>query len=508
MLKREMFVPAILLAILVFWWLPAFAQDTLWSRTYGGNTFDLGYSVRQTADGGYIVAGCTGSFGVGDEDVYLIKTNSTGDTLWSRTYGGSGMDWAYSVRRTSDGGYIVAGSTHSFGAGESDVYLIKTHANGGTYWSRTYGGSDYDRGYSVQQTTDGGYIVAGETHSFGAGYADVYLIKTDSLGDTLWSRTYGGSDYEYAYSVQQTTDGGYVVAGYADTSGAGYYDLYLIKTNSIGDTLWTRTYGGSEADYGSSVQQATDGGYIVVGWTDSFGAGESDVYLIKTDSIGDTLWTRTYGGSDADYGYSVQQTTDGGYIVAGETHSFGASYADVYLVKTNSLGNTLWTRTYGGSSHDQGHSVHQTTDGGYIVAGWTDSFGAGITDFMLTKLDSLGNACVGEFVSSTVMNVSPTVTSPATDVASPLTVVTSPTETVTSPATVVTTVCMRVCGDVTGDGIVNIADVVYLVNYLYRGDGPPDPLEAGDVNCEGIIDVGDVVYLINYLYRGGPPPCC
>ncbi|MCP4631383.1 MAG: T9SS type A sorting domain-containing protein, partial [candidate division Zixibacteria bacterium] len=186
---------------------------------------------------------------------------------------------------------------------------------------------------SVQQTTDGGYIIAGETGSYGAGNRDSYLIKTDSSGDTLWTQTYGGASHDIAESVQQTTDGGYILGGYTESYGAGNRDFYLIKTDSSGDTLWTRTYGGAAYDYAESVQQTTDGGYIMTGYTSSFGAGGADCYLIKTDSSGDTLWTRTYGGAIYDMAYSVQQTTDGGYIVAGGTNSFGPGSADFYLVK-------------------------------------------------------------------------------------------------------------------------------------------------------------------------------
>jgi len=360
--------------------------DTLWTRTYGGGHSDWGRSVQQTSDGGYIIAGTTRSFGAGDREVCLLKTDSSGDVLWTRAYGGSSWDYGHSVQQTSDGGYIIAGYTYSFGAGGSDVYLVKTNPSGNILWDRTYGGSDYDRGHSVQQTSDGGYIIAGYTGSFGAGSYDVYVVKTDSSGDTLWTRTYGGSSYDVGHSVQQTSDGGYIIAGYTGSFGAGREDVYLLRTDSSGHSLWTRTYGGSDWDWGFSVQQTSDGGYVIAGETASFGAGSSDVYLLKTDSSGNTLWTRTYGGSSSDRGRSVQQTSDGGYIIAGLTWSFGAGYSDVYLVKTDSSGDTLWTRTYGGSDQDWGESVQQTSDGGYIIAGETSSFGAGRSDVYLLRV--------------------------------------------------------------------------------------------------------------------------
>jgi len=360
-----------------------------WERTYGGGSYDKGRSVAQTSDGGYIIAGYTYSFGAGNYDVYLVKTDAVGDTIWTRTYGGSDRDDGYSVAQTSDGGYIVAGYTESFGAGSKDVYLVKTDAVGDTIWTRTYGGSDWDEGYSVAQTSDGGYIVAGRTESFGAGSADVYLVKTDAVGDTIWTRTYGGSDNDRGYSVAQTSDGGYIVAGVYDYDlEAGTGDVYLVKTDAVGDTIWTRTYGGNDNDMGYSVAQTSDGGYIVAGWTESFGAGGDDVYLVKTDAVGDTIWMRTYGGSGDDVGFSVAQTSDGGYNVAGWTESFGVGGDDVYLVKTDAVGDTIWTRTYGGSGDDGGASVAQMSDGGYIVAGETESFSAGGSDVYLIKTNA------------------------------------------------------------------------------------------------------------------------
>jgi len=169
--------------------------QSIFQKTYGGGLNDLGWAVEQTNDGGYIVAGSAESFGAGAADFYLIKTDANGDTLWTRTYGGGGDDFGRAVEQTTDGGYIVAGYTTSFGAGVEDVYLIKTDTNGDTLWTKTYGGAGDDRGWAVEQTTDGGYIVAGGTLSFGAGGNDVYLIKTDANGDTLWTRTYGGSSF-------------------------------------------------------------------------------------------------------------------------------------------------------------------------------------------------------------------------------------------------------------------------------------------------------------------------
>jgi len=362
-----------------------------WERTYGGTGSDEGWSVQQTSDGGYIITGQTNSFGAGDNDIYLIKTSSNGDTIWTKTYGSSESECGHSVQQTTDGGYIVAAQTNSFGAGGTDVYLIKTTANGDTVWTETYGGTNQDFGWSVQQTSDGGYIIAGRTNSFGAGETDVYLIKTTSNGYTLWTKTYGGTNSEEGMSVQQTPDGGYIIAGKTNSFGvAGSVDVYLIKTTSNGDAIWTRTYGGFGWETGMSVQQTSDGGYIIAGSIDSFGVVGLDVYLIKTNSIGGIVWTRIYGGSGWESGMSVQQTSDGGYIVAGNTDSYGAGEDDVYLIKTNKNGDTVWTCTYGGIGWDYARSAQQTSDGGYIITGQTVPSAVDYSDVYLIKTDKNG----------------------------------------------------------------------------------------------------------------------
>jgi hypothetical protein len=260
---------------------------------------------------------------------------------WEQTFGGGDDDVGYSVQQTTDGGYIITGGTSSFGNGSSDVYLIKTDGSGTEQWTKTFGGTDHDYGFSVQQTTDGGYIITGRTGSFGN--ADVYLIKTDGSGTEQWTKTFGGTDYEEGWSVQQTTDGGYIITGQTESFGNGYYAVYLIKTDGSGTEQWTKTFGGTDIDRGYSVQQTTDGGYIITGWTSSFGNGSSDVYLIKTDGSGTEQWTKTFGGTDNDNARSVQQTTDGGYIITGWTESFGNGYHDVYLIKTDGNGNVTST---------------------------------------------------------------------------------------------------------------------------------------------------------------------
>jgi len=298
-----------------------------WNRTFGGANYDRGYSVQQTNDGGYIVAGCTYSFGAGSFDVWLIKTNSIGIEEWNHTFGGISEDWGYSLQQTNDSGYIITGYTDSYGAGESDVWLIKTNSVGIEEWNRTFGVSTYDRSYSVQQTNDEGYIITGYTLAYDGDEAscDVWLIKTDSDGNIEWDQTFGGNSvpnkFDMGYSVQQTIDGGYIIAGDTEIYFVSKSDVWLIKTDSSGNEEWNQTFGGSGYDRSRSVQQTKDGGYIIAGWKASDIVTDPDVWLIKTDSSGNEKWDCTFGFGEnsSDWGYSVQQTDDRGYIIAGAT---------------------------------------------------------------------------------------------------------------------------------------------------------------------------------------------
>jgi hypothetical protein len=268
--------------------------------------------------------------------VALFTEFAHAQVRFAKTYGRTGNDLGWSVQQTSDGGYIVTGRTVIIA--NDDIFLVKTDANGNTIWAKIYGGMFDDVAYSVRQTSDGGYIVAGRTGSLSAN-DDVFLIKTDANGDVQWAKTYRGANVDWAFSVQQTSDGGYILAGRTRSFGAGNFDIFLIKTDAEGNVQWAKTYGGAGDDWASSVQQTSDGGYILAGRTRSFGAGNLDVFLIKTDADGNIIWAKTYGGTGDDLAYSVQQTSEGGYIVAGLTRSYGAGGEDIFLIKTDANGN-------------------------------------------------------------------------------------------------------------------------------------------------------------------------
>ncbi len=364
-----------------------------WYKYYGGFTDDMAYSVQQTPEGGFILVGSTKSFGVGTPDypnVYLIKTDGFGDTLWTRTYGGEQSDQGYWIELTNDGNYIVTGATNSSGAGGFDVYVAKISHDGELLWSDTYGGANDDYGYCIKKTADGGYIVGGYSKSFGSGDNDYYLLKLDAEGNEVWSNTYGGGGDDKGYSVQQTADGGYIIAGYTDAYVGERDNIYVVKTDNDGNSVWEQAYGEAGHDQAFSIQQTADGGYIIGGFQESADGVRRDMYMVKIGSSGELEWDRTYGGDDDEFGQFVRQTSDGGYMLCGWTMSFGAERYDVYLVKTDPSGDIQWSNIYGGRGYDYGFVVLETPARNYVVAGWTLSYGFGGWNVYLLKVNPDG----------------------------------------------------------------------------------------------------------------------
>ena len=435
----------------------------LFQKTYGVTDNDNAACVCPTDDGGYIITGFTSD--AGWTDACLIKTDYTGDTLWTRSFGGISFDNGVDVEETADGGYSSCGNTGSFGAGGNDPYIIKTDINGDTLWTKTFGGSGYDDTREIHQTADGGYIFTGHTLSYGAGAEDILLVRIDPNGDLVWTKTFGGANIERANSVQ-IADNGFIITGHAYSFGAGGGDVYLIRTDSNGDTLWTRAFGGSAFDNGSCVQQTSDGGFAVAGTTFSFGATNGNIYVIRTDANGDTLWTRTYGGTNADFGISIRETGSGAFIIAGSTTSFGAGNTDAYLIFIDPDGNHIWSMTYGGTENDNLSSVRKHLDGGFILCGTSHSFTTGGTcmfppcsEMYLIKTDPLGYSNCNELPANTI------VTAPATIVSTTATITGSGgnqnnTETIfKNPAIYDSTLCFEVIGaiaEMSNDNELNI----------------------------------------------------
>jgi uncharacterized delta-60 repeat protein/uncharacterized repeat protein (TIGR02543 family) len=379
------------LLILVFFsafisFTPVHAQ---WAVTYGGAGAEFIHDILQTSDGGYILAGYTNSSGAGGYDFWIIKITSDFQLEWARTYGGVSDDLARSIQQTSDGGYLVAGHAGpgSFGAGNDDAWLVKLDSTGNSVWQRSFGGTSYDYVYSAQEASDGSFFVAGHSSSFNVGVDyDIWVMKLNSDRSVNWQHTSGGTNDESIRAMALTSDGGCIVAGDTASFGAGGFDLWVLKISSTGTVDWEFTYGGSGNEQGWSVQETSDGGYIVAGDTDSFGAGGFDVWILKLDGGGTPLWQHTYGGTGRDRARSVQETSDGSYIVSGFTDSYGSGGNDAWVLKLNSSGTPEWQYAYGESLSETAISIRATSEGGYIAGGHTDSHGAGAQDFLLLKL--------------------------------------------------------------------------------------------------------------------------
>ena len=412
----------------------------LFCRVVGGTGSDYGNSVVQTLDDGYVVAGYTNSEGAGNCDVFLVKFDYYGNMEWAKAVGGTENDISRSVVQRTDGRFWVVGDTRSFGGTDYDIFKLRFSSDGSVESAVTYGGLDYDHGYCGGLKSDGGCIITGTTESYGSICSDLFILgHSGSSMRTLnfdWVGPTGSSDWK---SVIQTSDGGYAVGGNNYMTSVQREELCLVKFSSSGVPEWVSAVGTGDYRYdlGYSLVQTSDDGYAVAGYTGN------DFFLVKFDSFGAVEWAKTISGANDDLGYSVVQTTDGGYAVAGETNSFGAGDYDLFLVKFSSSGAVEWAKTVGGTDRDVGKSVVQTSDGGYVVAGYTASFGAVGNDLFLVKFDKNGNSCLGSLESPSV-NI-PTIIqhyeSVPNGISSPSSTSPSPTETDVTGLITVTDCC-------------------------------------------------------------------
>jgi hypothetical protein len=347
-----------------------------WNRTYRGTNDDYSESLIQTKDGGFALVGLTNQSSSFTSNIWLIKTDSKGIVKWDQTYGGNKSDRASSLIQTTDNGYALVGRSGSAGG----IWLIKTDENGIMKWTQTYWNS-----YPAQllQTSDGGYAIVGSTYQ-----TDMLLIKTDRNGVEQWNKTYGGSQDDYSNSFTITEDKGFALAGGTQSYGDASMDMWLVKTDSSGIVQWNQTYGGKGYDRAYSVIQTLDGGYALAGETTSFGVGERNMYVVKTDGNGVLQWNKTYGGETRDEALSLIQTSDSGFAIAGYTTSYGAGEADIWLVKTDANGLPQWNQTFGGPAGDYASTLIQTSDFGFAIAGSTRTFGD--LDMWLVKTHGTG----------------------------------------------------------------------------------------------------------------------
>ncbi|QSB26135.1 T9SS type A sorting domain-containing protein [Flavobacterium sp. CLA17] len=387
------------------------AQSIQWQKPLGGPQFEEGRCIQQTNDGGYIVAGYShSSIGNRNEEAYIVKLNASGTIEWEKKYGGTGNDFARSIQQTADGGYMIAGSTTSNDGdvsgnhGGADYWIVKLDAAGTIAWQKTYGGTSYDKAESIRQTSDGGYIMVGYAYSNNGdvsgnhGEADIWIVKIDATGTIVWQKSLGGTRDDFAEKIIQTADGGYIMAGgttsnNGDVSGNHSLglDFWIVKLDGTGTITWKKCLGGTDEDFPTSIQQTTDGGYILTGNTGSTNGDvvgnhdiidnikTNDAWVVKLNATGTIQWQKCLGGTASEDPSSIQQTSDGGYIVAGDTNSNDGDVSgkhgntDVWIVKLDVTGNIQWQKCLGGSSHETVYSNQQTSDGGYIMTGITNS---------------------------------------------------------------------------------------------------------------------------------------
>ena len=360
--------------------------DTLWTRTFGGDSTEHAYAVEQTSDGGYIITGYSMSFGGGANKTYLIRTDHSGDTLWTKAYTISRVNYPYDVKETIDGGFIIVG--YKIIGSYRDLFLLKVDSLGNQEWERFYGGSDHDVGHQVLLTPDGGYIAFGYTYSFGIGTpsnSNFYLLRVDSLGNELEYRTYGGTGKENGYCFDNTADGGYILGGLTGSYGAGAYNIFIVKIDSSLNQEWQQTFGGPRNDMAYSVKQTSDGGYAVAGFYYYNGQPNMDFYLVKTDSVGNEIWARNYGGYLDEECYGMDLTLDGGFILCGYTRSFATRPQAGYIVKADSLGNEQWNIVAYSSFWSIIEDIDQLPDGCYIACGLHED---ALGEFWLLKINS------------------------------------------------------------------------------------------------------------------------
>ena len=356
--------------------------DLRWEKVFGGDGDERGLSLQETRDAGLIVAGYTGSKGAGKRDLHLIKTDKEGEVEWERTIGGPGRDEGWALVETRDG-FAIAGVTDSWGSGKKDLLLVKTDAEGYEKWKKTFGGDGDDWGVALLETRDG-FIAAGVTTSSGSGGSDGWIVKTDPDGNGEWEAVIGGSKDDGFSSIVET-EGGHVLAGTTESYGAGGKDVWLVKTNPTGEKIWEKTFGKGSDEKGNSIIDLGDG-LLVVGVVEDLASGGRDLFLVKTDYEGVKLWEKTLGGPGDDGG-TAALAVSGGVVILGHTDSQGMGSQDLWLLKVSFEGDKIWEKTFGGTGFDLARSIVSTRDGGMAVVGWTESAGSGGEDLWLLKTE-------------------------------------------------------------------------------------------------------------------------
>jgi hypothetical protein len=366
----------------------AISQPAMFERWFGGPKYDEAFAIQQTRDGGYIVVGTTLTLTGTDCDVFAIRMTPQGDTVWARAFGGAGNDEGRAVAQSADGNFLIAGSVMHFPPDSNSALLLKVDSLGTLRWMKRWHPSVRDYLWSLTETPDSGFIVVGELGPGPHGRSDGWLVKTNRIGDTMWTRTYGAAGDDAFRCIHLLDDDGYILAGSTNSFGMGGTDFYVVRINASGDTLWTRTYGGPNGDIAYSVDIAADGGYFVAGQT-GIGPPQEQVAhftIMRCNSVGDTLWTRSWNGAARETQMSIAATGDGGCIFAG-TAQCGGRGNEALIVKCSASGEEQWQRTFGRAIDDAGSAVLQSRDGGFAIAGMVAE---NTYDAFIVKTDSLG----------------------------------------------------------------------------------------------------------------------
>lgn len=384
------------------------SAQTVFEQVYSCTMDQDGLDVTPTSDGGYLMVATTKTSIPNDLDVLILKTNSMGDTTWTKRYGSNMVDFPNRILPISGGNFFIVGYTIDPTSWDQDVYLLKINSVGDTLWTKRYGGWGNEDGKEIIATADGNYVIVGASNSISSSDNQAQLIKINPSGAVLWTKYYGGGNYESARSVKLCLDGGFIVVGKTALSVFDPASVFVFKTNSLGDTLWTKVFGGPNSYEGKSVVVNSDGTYTFC-VDDSSAVNDSDIRVMKINALGTLVWNKLYSGTEKDICKMITPTSDGGYVIAAISRSFGWTNPDMWILKLNMLGDTLWTKNYGGTHHEHCYSVKQTTDGGYITVGKSRSYSPN-TQIMLVKTNPAGGLTVGSgFLASEtkILNVYP-----------------------------------------------------------------------------------------------------
>ena len=366
------------------------SAQIMFQRTYGGSGYDEGRCVKQTWDGGYIIAGSTSSFGAGSTDVYLLKVDSLGNPQWQKTFGGTNIDKGYSLEICPDSGFVICGYTNSFGNGGYDAYLIRTTQNGDSLWTKTYGGTDWDFAYSLKIIADTNIIVVGNSYSNSDFQSKAWAIFISMNGSVIWSKQYSIPNESFLNSVIQTQDSNFLAIGYLTGGINNSEDILLFKTNANGDSLWTRSYGNTGNDRGNSIDTSSAGGYILGATMTNITSGYGDFYLIKTDTSGNMQWNQEFVSTAGDYLYTIKQLSSAQYVTCGLSYGAGAGAGDVSLIWAGNFGAFDSSRSYGDAQFETPYCLNICNDKGFIIVGKTNSFNSNPEKVYLIKTDSTG----------------------------------------------------------------------------------------------------------------------